>query len=406
VPQREQQLQFAGNNLNDLQTLRQAGVNNDDMITMVRRKREDVSELASSLMSALGNIPRAQPTRPAQRFDPTPVIVPFTKPSSNTPDAWLEQAKAFATAAVSNHHLMGFFSAQYPMVADAIHKSQYRILVQFLQRVAENQEEKRLEQLALTNPDHPDVQKHIEEQIRRKAIDEQHDYAMEHNPESFASIIMLYCKVFVNGNQISALIDSGAQMTIMSKTCAERCGILRFLDTRFASVARGVGESKILGKIHAANLKIGNVHIDVAIHVIEQNTLEFIFGLDMMRKHRAVIDLRQDCLLLGDEKVPFMTEGEMPDRIRGSNGIKTSSEIARDMIEKAEESERAARAQSNAMDVSRPSESSAPQAQADPTKVKELAEMMGVSEAAAAQALTVSNGNMDAAASFLLSSSR
>ena len=32
-------------------------------------------------------------------------------------------------------------------------------------------------------------------------------------------------------------MDSGAQMTIMSKACAERTGLMRLLDTRFSGMA-------------------------------------------------------------------------------------------------------------------------------------------------------------------------
>ena len=39
-------------------------------------------------------------------------------------------------------------------------------------------------------------------------------------------------------------------MTIMSKSCAERCNISHLMDKRWAGVARGVGVQRILGRVH------------------------------------------------------------------------------------------------------------------------------------------------------------
>lgn len=56
-----------------------------------------------------------------------------------------------------------------------------------------------------------------------------------------------YVNMEVNRVPLKAFIDSGAQSTIMGRSCAERCGLLRLLDTRFAGMAVGVGSAKILG---------------------------------------------------------------------------------------------------------------------------------------------------------------
>lgn len=44
----------------------------------------------------------------------------------------------------------------------------------------------------------------------------------------------------------------GAQVSILSESCAKRCEISRLIDERFQATARGVGGSqKFLGRIHS-----------------------------------------------------------------------------------------------------------------------------------------------------------
>ncbi|MBA0625495.1 hypothetical protein Godav_010685, partial [Gossypium davidsonii] len=182
---------------------------------------------------------------------------------------------------------------------------------------------KELEELALLEADPFDVeaQKKIEAAIQQKGIDENWAAALEHNPEGFARVVMLYVDMEVNGVPLKvkavagiAFVDSGAQSTIISKSCAERCGLLRLLDQRYKGIAHGVGQSEILGRIHVAPIKIGNIFFPCSFVVLDSPNMEFLFGLDMLRKHQCVIDLKENVLRVGggEVSVPFLQEKDIP----------------------------------------------------------------------------------------------
>ncbi|KAF2544492.1 hypothetical protein F2Q68_00032813 [Brassica cretica] len=173
--------------------------------------------------------------------------------------------------------------------------------------VAQRQKE---EELALLYADPFDVeaQKKIEAAIRQKGIDENWEAALEHNPEGFARVIMLYVDMEVNGIPLKAFVDSGAQSTIISKSCAERCGLLRLMDQRYKGIAQGVGQTEILGRIHVAPIKIGKNFYPCSFIVLDSPNMEFLFGLDMLRKHQCTIDLKDNVLTVGggEVSVPFL----------------------------------------------------------------------------------------------------
>ncbi len=144
-------------------------------------------------------------------------------------------------------------------------------------------------------------------------VEENYQMAQENFPEFFGSITMLYLNCKVNGHEVQAFVDSGAQSTIISKKMAEQVGLMKLLDTRFAGMAMGIGTSRILGRVHAADLEIMGKKFVCSFTVLEDNKVDFLFGLDNLKRHQCCIDLVQNALHMrnGEITVPFLSEGEI-----------------------------------------------------------------------------------------------
>jgi len=135
-------------------------------------------------------------------------------------------------------------------------------------------------------------------------------------------VIMLYVDMEVNGHPLKAFVDSGAQMTIMSLGCAQRLGLERLIDKRWQGVAKGVGTQKIIGRVHQAPIKVADKHLACAITVLEkEQDMDFLLGLDMLKRHQCCIDLEKNALRVGsaDVSLPFLGEADLPAHARPQN---------------------------------------------------------------------------------------
>ena len=249
-------------------------------------------------------------------------------------------------------------------------------------------EQKQQEAAIWANPDDEENQQIIAEKIRMENVQANLMVAMEELPEGFGRVIMLYVDVEINGHPVKAFVDSGAQSTIMSVMCAERCGLMRLLDKRYAGEARGVGTAKILGRVHIVQMKFGNSFFPVSITILDQNDVDFLFGLDMLKRHRCEISLRDNELRIdggsGLERVPFLSEHNLPSKET------TAGENAEFEKLEVETSGGAGGGGSCASEVGL-------------EKVQQL-QSLGFTEQQARAALTQSGGDADMAATLLLSS--
>ncbi|CBZ23045.1 DNA-damage inducible protein DDI1-like protein [Leishmania mexicana MHOM/GT/2001/U1103] len=157
-----------------------------------------------------------------------------------------------------------------------------------------------------------ELQRRIYAQIQQQQIDENLANALEYTPEAFAKVPMLYVPCTIHQVLVKAFVDSGAQNSIMNKRTAERCGLMRLVDVRMRGVAVGVGRQEICGRIHMTPVNLAGMYIPFAFYVIEDQAMDLIIGLDQLRRHQMVIDLKHDCLTIGNINVPFLPENDLP----------------------------------------------------------------------------------------------
>jgi len=206
------------------------------------------------------------------------------------------------------------------------------------------------------------------------------------------------------------------------------------VDTRYAGEARGVGTAKILGRIHIVKMQLGSSFYPVSITVLEKSDVEFLFGLDTLRRYNCIIDLGKNVLRVSNgleannipqfEEVPFLSDSEIPSDFN-SRSPKESKTVIEDEKKVSSTSVAAPGTSSifsDAVALTSSSMTSAPvpqQATAPPLSRENMANIteigtlndkinqliaLGFTANQARQALMQTGGDVDLAASLLMDS--
>lgn len=282
---------------------------------------------------------------------------------------------------------------------DMLERAQAQVRAQQSRSGLGQQQQPSPSQAANVDPDSEEGQRLILEGIRRQAVEENFESALEHNPEVFGSVTMLYVDVEVNGHKIKAFVDSGAQMTVMNPSCVEKCHLAHLVDTRYQGVAQGVGTSKILGRVHSAPIKVGDGYFPCSFVVIDgDKSVDLLLGLDMLRRHQGCIDLRRNCLVFGDSHVEFLSESEIPKSIftEASTSAANSANLS-----SAVDSHVSGIKSAASQDTQTSNAGNTATSDKYPSDVIENLMGLGFSRQEVLQALDAANGNAEVAAAML-----
>ncbi|XP_057606479.1 protein DDI1 homolog 1 [Hippopotamus amphibius kiboko] len=310
----------------DHRSLGSFGLKDGDVVILLQK--ENVGPRAPCQTSSLPQInftgiampgtssSRQQHQHQHQRIQSTQQSHHLDSGEKTTSTQGLDSPALIRSMLLSNPHDLSLLKERNPALAEALLRGN---LDTFSQVLMEQQRERALreqERLRLYSADPFDLeaQAKIEEEIRQQNIEENMNIAMEEAPESFGQVAMLYINCKVNGHPLKAFVDSGAQMTIMSQACAARCNIIRLVDRRWAGIAKGVGTQRIIGRVHLAQIQIEGDFLQCSFSILEEQPMDMLLGLDMLRRHQCSIDLKKNVLVIGTTgtQTSFLPEGELP----------------------------------------------------------------------------------------------
>lgn len=269
--------------------------------------------------------PQQQPPAPPLAAQPSPPMAfRGSSPQGLDNPALLQQML------LSNPHELSLLKERNPPLAEALLSGDLERFTKVLLEQQQDRARREQERIRLLTADPFDLeaQAKIEEDIRQHNVEENMTIAMEEAPESFGQVVMLYINCKVNGHPVKAFVDSGAQMTIMSQACAERCNIMRLVDRRWAGIAKGVGTQKIIGRVHLAQVQIEGDFLPCSFSILEDQPMDMLLGLDMLKRHQCSIDLKKNLLVIGTTgtETRFLSEAELPECARLAYGAEGREE--------------------------------------------------------------------------------
>merc|ERR1719471_2599749 len=317
-------------------SLKDYGVKDGDMVMMDRIRRQqrpaapaaagswDFSQIQIPSNMRSGSAPAAGPSQPRPQA---------AAPAARSEDdpGWIREMLA------ANPDQLALLKQNNPKLAEAYESGSLEQFAKVLKEQQDVRKEREALRIRMMNADPFDLEAQalIAQEIEQKNIDHNMELAMEASPESFGSVIMLYINCVVNGHKIKAFVDSGAQDTIMSQKAAERCNIMRLVDPRWAGIAKGVGTQKIIGRVHMAQIQIEKDYLTSSFSILEDQPMDMLLGLDMLKKHQCTLDLKKNVLIIGTTgtETPFLSEGDLPACARLSgrseeDAVKASSKEA------------------------------------------------------------------------------
>lgn len=113
---------------------------------------------------------------------------------------------------------------------------------------------------------------------------------------------LLYINCSIKSRPLRALIDTGAQVSIINLETVKECQMESEILATCVKKAVGVGVSNPVGFIPQRKMNIGKHAFDVSFTVMNGFPVDLLIGMDFLKNHACCIDIREKIIFIGDHK--------------------------------------------------------------------------------------------------------
>ena len=156
-------------------------------------------------------------------------------------------------------------------------------------------------------------QKEIEEQYRMQEINRQLQQMTELHPELLIPGDLVFISVKINGIELPAMLDTGAQESIISYKMAKQVNLENQIDYRRKKKYHGVGHMDSIGTIYVVPMQIGTQHCLSTLNVFgdESPMDHLLIGINTIRSLGISLNFKKNCVEMSGEEVPFLTNTDV-----------------------------------------------------------------------------------------------
>src|SRR5256886_8427189 len=115
------------------------------------------------------------------------------------------------------------------------------------------------------------------------------------------------CNIYINNEKLSAVIDSGAATSIMTKKLMDKLGYKINEPSKLTIVTANGSQIRLLGKINRVSLELEDKFIPTTFQVLDSVDDTLILGNDSLQKVQAVLNWKKGTLTIHGANAPLTT---------------------------------------------------------------------------------------------------